>query len=214
MKHPVHRIKPLARLLAAGFFLSGLALPVAMAQGVYRIVGPDGRVSYSDQPPPASANAQPVAGVSSSGSGSVPLPNELRQAVSRYPATLFTGKDCAPCNSGRNMLNARGIPYTEKTVTSADDIAALQRLSGANTLPVLTLGGQQLKGFSDTEWNQYLDAAGYPKRSVLPSAYRRPAATPLVEAAAAPEAANRNRPAAPAPTPVAPPVSAPGGIRF
>ena len=52
------------------------ASPWATAQGVYRIVGPDGRVSYSDQPPPASANAQPVAGVSSSGSGSVPLPND------------------------------------------------------------------------------------------------------------------------------------------
>ena len=30
------------------------------------------------------------------------------------------------------------------------------------------------------EWTQYLDAAGYPRASVLPPAYRNPPSTPLV----------------------------------
>ena len=50
---------PHLRTAALGFLL-GLLSVSALAQGVYRIVGPDGRVSYSDQPPPA-ANARPVA---------------------------------------------------------------------------------------------------------------------------------------------------------
>ena len=37
----------------------GLAALSASAQGVYRIVGPDGRVTYSDQPPPAAKNDGP-----------------------------------------------------------------------------------------------------------------------------------------------------------
>jgi glutaredoxin len=221
MKHIAHHNAP-HRLWVGALALGMLAVPWAMAQGVYRIVGPDGRVTYSDQPPPPSANAKPVTGTSSAGAASAPLPSELRQAVGRYPVTLYTSNDCSPCNSGRNMLNARGIPYTEKTVTTADDSAALKRLSGATAIPLLTIGGQQIKGYSDTEWNQYLDAAGYPKRSVLPASYRRAAATPLVETApvaAAPAAtkeaaANRDRPAEPTETPVTAPAANPGGIRF
>ena len=89
----------------------GLAALSASAQGVYRIVGPDGRVTYSDQPPPA-ANARPVGtgAAASASEANAQLPFQLRQVVSRFPVTLYTSSDCAPCNSGRNLLNARGIP--------------------------------------------------------------------------------------------------------
>jgi glutaredoxin len=196
------------------------------AQGVYRIVGPDGKVTYSDQPPPAAASpaaARPAAGgpATSAAASSVSMPVDLRQAMGRYPVTLYAGNDCAPCDNGRSFLNARGIPYVEKTVNSNDDIDAFKRLSGVTRLPLLTVGGQHLKGFSETEWTQYLDAAGYPKKSSLPSTYRRPAAAPMVEATtvAAPAAQNRRpaetaQPAAPAEVPVAPPVTNPSGIRF
>lgn len=203
------------------------ALPAA-AQGVYRIVGPDGRVTFSDQPP-AAANAPAPRGSAGAGSGAASagggsaLPFELRQVASRYPVVLYSGNDCAPCNSGRNMLNARGIPYTEKTVTTADDVEALKRLAGEPSLPLLTIGGQRLRGFSDAEWTQFLTAAGYPAQSALPSSYRRAAPTPLVAittpaapgapasgAAAAPEAA----PAPQAEIPVQPPSNNPAGIRF
>ena len=78
------------------------------------------------------------------------------------------------------MLSSRGVPFTERTVNTAQDADALQRLSGDNTLPFLTIGAQQLKGYSDTEWNQFLDAAGYPRTSQLPASYRNPPAAPLV----------------------------------
>ncbi len=210
-------------LIAATLGLAA-ALPAA-AQGVYRIVGPDGRVTFSDQPP-AATNAPAPRSNAGASAGSAPavggsaLPFELRQVASRYPVVLYSSNDCAPCNSGRNMLNARGIPYTEKTVTTPDDIEALKRLAGEPSLPLLTIGGQRLRGFSDAEWTQFLTAAGYPAQSALPSSYRRAAPTPLVAistpaapgagAAAAPEAA----PAPQAEIPVQPPANNPAGIRF
>jgi len=206
----------------------GLAGVSASAQGVYRIVGPDGRVTFSDQPP-ATAGARPVGSTGSTGSTAAPdsaaqLPFQLRQVVARYPVTLYTAKGCAPCNSGRNLLNARGIPYTEKLIDTPEDGEALKRLSGEASLPFLTIGGQQMKGYSDTEWTQFLDAAGYPKTSSLPTNYRRPAPTPLVAArpiaappvAGAP-ASNTAAPTTPpqsAEVPVVPPVNNPAGIRF
>lgn len=194
-----------------------LALP-ALAQSVYRIVGPDGRVTFSDQPPITEPTAKAAAGAgAATGAAGGQLPYELRQVSSRYPVTLYTSRECGPCNSGRNLLNARGIPYTEKTVTTAPDAEALKRLNSDGTLPFLTIGGQQIKGYSDGEWSQYLDAAGYPKQSQLPSGYQRPAPAPLVaikpvEAAAAKSPAPAA--AGPAAVPVAPPVTNPAGIRF
>jgi hypothetical protein len=120
------------------------------------------------------------------------------------------------------MLNARGIPFTEKTVNAPADIQALQRISGDTGLPFATIGGQQLKGFSDAEWTQFLNAAGYPATSALPAGYRQASATPLVTVATAPAASadaaqNPNAPAVAA-RPVAPPVQAapsnPAGIKF
>ena len=192
----------------------------AHAQAVYRIVGPDGRVTFSDRPPPDAGNRAQPGGASGAGSAApgAALPFELRNVASRYPVTLYTGANCAPCGNGRSFLVSRGIPHTERTVTSAEDIEALQRVSGGGSLPFLTIGGQQLRGFSEVEWGQFLDAAGYPKTSQLPGGYRNPPPAPLVavqrqqapaEAPAAPPQAE-----APAPAPVAPPPPNPAGIRF
>lgn len=202
-----------------GLAAIGLLASSAWAQGVYRIVGPDGRVSYSDQPP-VSEKARPVGGTTAAGAqvSNGQLPYELRQVSSRYAVTLYSSQDCAPCNSGRNLLNARGIPYAEKTVSTAQDAEALKRLSGSTSLPYLTIGSQQIKGYSDAEWTRFLDAAGYPKQSQLPSRYKHPASTPLVAVKPVEAATPAQAPAAqqprPVEVPVAPPVNNPAGIRF
>ena len=204
-------------VLAAGSFS-----PVSQAQQqIYRIVGPDGKVTFSDQPPPAASKARVTSyGSDSAGAAATAaLPFELRKVAVQYPVTLYTGESCAPCVSARSMLSTRGIPFSEKIVTSNEDSQALKRLSGESMLPILTIGSQQLKGFSDAEWTQFLDAAGYPKSSVLPASYRQAAATPLVTVnapiAAGPDA-TAARLAAPivGTTPAAPAPSNPSGIRF
>jgi glutaredoxin len=202
--------------------LMGCATLSAGAQGVYRSVGPDGRVTFSDQPP-ATENARAVGTSSASASTatSPPLPFVLRQAVSRYPVTLYTSPNCSPCNTGRNLLNRRGIPYVEKTITTPQDAEALIRISGQTSLPFLTIGAQKIQGFSDIEWTQFIDAAGYPQQSALPSNYQRPAPTPLVavevlEPTTLTPTPTPSTTQAPAerPIPVTPPTTDPTGIRF
>ena len=209
-KFPSHRLTGLALLLVAAG---------AMAQPIYRNVDKNGKVTFSDRAPTAST--EPAAGPQA---GIVPpanagLPYELRQVAQRYPVTLYTGEECAPCGAARSLLTTRGIPFEERTVKSNQDVEALQRLSSQASLPLLTIGSQQLKGFSDTEWSQYLDAAGYPKSNSLPVDYRNPPARPMVAQQAAPAAPE---PAAPvpapqqqaAPAPSGPSPSNPAGIKF
>lgn len=202
--------------------LTGMTGADAYAQNVYRIVGADGKVTFSDRPPTevqAAPSGRP-SGSSAAASSGVALPYELRQIANRFPVTIYTGADCMPCVNLRNLLSARGVPFTERTVTSNEDIAALERLSGSTVLPFGAIGGQQLSGYSDTEWMQYLDAAGYPKQSQLPSNYRQTSATPLVTVKAvapAPSVTTKETPPAapvPLPLPNVPTPNNPAGIRF
>lgn len=195
--------------------LVSIAAAGASAQQIYKSIGPDGRVTFSDkQPVEGTAVARRDASASAAGPA---LPFSLRQVVQRFPVTLYTGPNCGVCATARSSLNGRGIPFIERTVNTADDVEAMQRISGDSSLPMITIGSQVLRGYSDVEWRQYLDAAGYPATSQLPAGFRNPAPTPLVaktEEAPVPETP---RAAAPAPA-VAPPVSTspsnPAGIRF
>ncbi len=209
--------------LACALALAALAAAGAQAQTVYRIVGPDGRVTFSDKPPITPGTAAPLAGSAREpAAAGQSLPYDLQQVVNKYPVTLYTSKDCAPCDSGRTLLRTRGVPFSEKTITTPEDAEALQRLSGTTSLPVLAVGGQQIKGYSDAEWNQYLGLAAYPEKGKLPSGYRNPPTTPLVavqvpivesgRAASAPEAAVK--PQAPTTPPNRVNPSNPAGIQF
>lgn len=192
----------------------------AQAQTIYRIVGADGKVTFSDKPP-ASSDQGKVLGTGVGAAGAAAnstLPFELKQLNAKYPVTLYTAPKCAPCDAGRSLLSGRGVPFVERTVTSPEDAEQLQRLTGETSLPYTTIGGQRLKGFSESELNSTLDAAGYPKSSMLPSGYRNAPPSPLVtiQKAAAPKP--EEKPAvdlvAPPVTPPGPTPSNPAGIAF
>ena len=191
----------------------------AQAQTVYRIVGANGKVTFSDKPPATTDLGKVVGtGVGASGAASnTGLPFELRKVASKYPVTMYTGNKCNPCDTARSFLMARGIPFTERTVTTNEDIESLQRISGESSLPFMTIGGQRISGFSDAELTQTLDAAGYPKTSALPSGYRNPASTPLVAVQKPAEPAKVEPKPASVTLPAAPPAKNPdnpAGIVF
>lgn len=199
----------------------GLALlaAAAAAQTPYKVVAPDGRVTYTDRPaaPASGVQVQPLRrDALVSVPGGVVLPLDLQAVAGRFPVTLYSSSDCAPCDSGRRLLQQRGVPYSERLVASDEDIAALQRLSGAATVPTLTVGAQALRGWLESDWQTTLDLAGYPKASRLPPGWQAPAPVPLVARSAPPTPAEAGAaPRAPAPA-AAPPAATPppSGIRF
>lgn len=194
-----------------------LAVGHLHAQQVYKSVDKNGRVTYSEVPPlPGSGDK-----IAADSSSSVSLPYALQQVVSRYPVTLYTTADCGPCISAKLMLTQRGVPFTERTVSSNEDIAAYKKLNSDNNFPLATIAAQQLKGYEETEWTKYLDAAGYPKSSTLPRNYRNAEATSLTpkkatektekEVAEKPAPARAVRPAAAVPQEA---TNNPAGIKF
>ncbi len=184
------------------------ALPVLSAMAQYKVVRPDGSVTYTDRPPAESNVRVTAVGRTASqqaAAGDQALPVELRQAVARYPVTLYTSADCPPCDSGRKLLLQRGVPYSEKRIATEEDAQALERAVGARTVPALNVGAQPVRGFSEGDWTAFLDAAGYPRESRLPKNWPVAVPTPLVErspppiarAAAQPAPAADNEPTSP-----------------
>jgi len=211
----VHRSDlPAMATMLVGLAALLLCLP---AHGLYKVVGPDGKVTYTDRmPSPADGKVTPL-NAAGNGVATDPaaLPLELRQVALRYPVTLYVIADCAPCDGARALLRQRGIPHAERLVLTEEDVDALQRLTGTRDTPTLMIGQQPLRGLSVETWNAYLDSAGYPRESRLPAAYQHPPATALTE--------RREPPPRPAPAPVRPQAEPPvpeatlpttQGIRF
>lgn len=214
------RFTPSTLTLMLGSAALWCAVAGVQAQTIYRIVGADGKVTFSDKPPVSSDQGKVAGtgvGANAASANSAALPFELRQVVAKYPVTLYTSAKCAPCDAGRALLISRGVPFNERTVTTAEDNESLQRISGENSLPFLTIGGQRIKGLSDSEWTQYLDAAGYPKTSQLPASFKNAPPLPLVslqKPVAAPKTEEKAAaPGAPRPSTAVNPAN-PAGIQF
>lgn len=203
--------------LLAGYLL---ALP---SHALYKVVGPDGRVTYIDRAPSSElGRVQPIGRDGTPAPDASPnaaLPSDLRQVSTRFPVTLYSSADCGPCETGRRLLQQRGIPYVERRITSEEDADAMNRITGGRSVPSLMVGSQALRGLSDTDWHAYLDAAGYPRESKLPRGYQPPAATPLVarsdvEPKATPPSRSASAAESTAAAPVVAPPPSPTGIRF
>ena len=150
--------------LRSALLLTALAcLATAHAQTTYRWVDKkSGRTIYSDQPPPAGVDAK-ISGKSSAADAQQ-LPYATRQAAEKYPVMLYTAADCVDlCKQARDLLNGRGVPFTEKMLRDKQEIDDLGKRFGSQMVsPSISIGSQNLLGLDPTAWNNILDLAGYP----------------------------------------------------
>ena len=155
---------------------------------LYRWTDTRGQVNYGDRPPPDAQNLLRIDLRQIGEQVQSLLPYQVRRASSSYPVMLFTAGKCPPCNTARDFLVKRGIPFAERTIETGDDSVELKRLTQAEGVPVATVGTASLIGFDPDEWNITLDASGYPKTSQLTSAFRQEPARPLTQKEKAPAA--------------------------
>ena len=210
--------RPLAAARLSLALGAALMLAAGVAHAQFKVIGADGKVTYTDREPSQPEGKVTALGAKAAAQAAEPdLPFELRQVASKYPVTLYTTTGaCEPCVQARQYLKQRGVPYSERQAASNEDIEALERISGGREAPTLTVGSQVLRGFGSDSWGQYLDAAGYPRDSRLPSSYQYRAAAPIAERRDATVARTGDAPA-PAALPRATAPTSPGpsgGIRF
>ena len=169
---------------------------------LYRWTDAQGRVNITDQPPPPSAKAKDVkkldAGIATSAPDTAPStaqePFALQQAKAKFPVTLYTVANCEGCNAARALLNARGVPFKENSLSDPAQIEEFKQVVGGNTVPAMIVGTTVQKGFEESTYQKLLDAAGYPTTGVVPPRTQGEP-TPTAAARALPEV----KPVAPQP---------------
>jgi glutaredoxin len=157
----ISRIFLLVLLMSAG---------LAHAQQ-YRWVDKDGRVQYTDAPPPAGARdvrkttsvtAEPEPSASS-------LPYELARLQKDLPVTFYSAPACKEvCEQVRAALNKRGVPFREVQVWNRETNDELQKVSGGTNVPTILVGRSVQSGFYPDALDALLDSAGYPKAGAMP----------------------------------------------
>ena len=145
--------------------VAALAASAATAQTtVYRWIDKDGKVQYSDNPPPAAVKdlTEKRVGGGYVEEGQVPYATQV--ASRRSPVVLYASDDCGElCTQGRELLNKRGIPFSEKDAKNGAVAEEVREMIGALQVPVLKVGSSALKGYSEELWQAALDQAGYAK---------------------------------------------------
>lgn len=183
-----------------------IAVGMALAAGTtlaqqYRWTDQNGRIHYTDTPPPASAKDVRKKGAPPP-AGTPVVPFNLEKAQQESPVTFYSHPSCTDtCNFARDLLNRRGVPFKEVVVGTTRQLEELKALSGGSDVPVLTVGKRVEKVVSESAYGAALDAAGYPKTGILPPGKQ---AAPSVKAEALETAGPEPKPAAKPEAPPAP----------
>jgi glutaredoxin len=161
-----HRIA--VHIICAGAVLAAAAAAHAQST-VYRWVDRDGKVQFTDTPPPAHAKSVTEKRMGGGGEDAGQVPFATQIAARRHPVTLYVSDDCGDyCAQGRALLGKRGIPFSEKNPQrNPADAEALKQAIGVLEVPVLMVGANVVKGYGEESWQAALDQAGY-ARTRLP----------------------------------------------
>ncbi len=183
------------RLVAAVLVASLMTAGAQADQKLYRWTDANGRVFYTDTPPPGDARNVEKKNLGDR-AGTGPLPYATQMAAKNFPVTLFTSDCGEACEEGRKLLEARGVPFAEKIARDQGVQAELLKLIGGTTVevPVLVVGRTIVRGWESGQWHSTLDAAGYPKSSPIPrgnAAAKKKAETAKKQAATAQDTAKQ-----------------------
>jgi len=147
------------------------AMLVAATAGaqLYRWVDKDGKVHYTDTPPPAAAKSAEKRGAASGpADGGSTAGYALQQAIKNAPVVVYTSGNCGQtCADGKALLAARGVPYREVAVGGDNGMSneEFKKATGATGVPALSVGKITTPGYGAEAWHNALDAAGYPRNA-------------------------------------------------
>ena len=135
------------------------AMTGPFAATLYKSVGPDGRVHYSDRPP---ADGRIEKTLQFENLPSSPLPaatstyvEQLRNAnpssaasATNASVVLYAASWCGYCKQAKAYLASKGIKYREFDVDTRTGMAAFAQTGSGKGIPLLLVDDQRVQGFS------------------------------------------------------------------
>ncbi|MES2581333.1 MAG: glutaredoxin domain-containing protein [Pseudomonadota bacterium] len=170
---------PLILRFLIALFLIGSAHAAAQGtQTLYKTVGPDGKVDYSDKPP-ADGRFEKTMQFENLPSSNVPdlshtYVEQLKrmkasQAASAAPATrgvvLYAASWCGYCRSARTYLGKKGIAYQEIDIDTERGKESFAKASGGQGgVPLLLSANQRVQGYSVGAYDAFFAAMKPPAK--------------------------------------------------
>jgi glutaredoxin len=173
-RHPVRCLQRTGWSAVCAFIAA--FVPSASADTVYKAVGPDGVVTYTDKPPSDRARTDTL---EFRNLPSSPLPAEVlrfreqleksaqgRITAARAPrpgdVALFTANWCGHCKRAKAHLAAAQVAYTEYDIENVDGMRAFIGAGGTGGVPLLVAGDKRVQGYSPAAYER-LAAAVRPR---------------------------------------------------
>jgi glutaredoxin len=135
-----------------------LCYSVALAQTVYKSIGPDGNVVYSDHPPAdgkvdktfnfVELPSSPVPDLpadSANTSGKKAMPTQ--PVVPRDGVLMYSASWCGYCKRAKAYLAKNHIAYSSVDIDTADGRSSFQEV-GKGSVPLLFWGKRRIRGFT------------------------------------------------------------------
>lgn len=148
------------------------AVSTPMASGLYKSVGPNGVVSYSDQPPAENKNVKamsfddlPVSVFPISNLPTTPPSfferirvlwaswTSTKTTVASSDVVLYTTSSCGYCKQAKAYLQGKSIKYKEIDVESKDGQASYVKAGGGRGVPMIVVAGKNVSGFSTAAYD-------------------------------------------------------------
>lgn len=146
------------------------------AQNLYKSVGPDGVVVYSDQPPTDSKNVKamnfedlPITVLPTFNLPSTPptVIERIRKlwdslaakvsfttkAPSKAGVVLYTASWCGYCKQAKAYLEGKGIKYQEIDIDTKDGKVAFAQAGGGKGVPLIVAAGQNVHGYTPAAYD-------------------------------------------------------------
>jgi glutaredoxin len=135
-------------------FLAFLAFATAAHAVVYKVIGADGRVSYTDKEPSPAEKSEKLKLQTYTGAPSV---SSTKDAVKRV--TILSAQWCGVCTRAKAYMKSRKIDFEEWDVDKSDYARAKMNDLGAKGVPVILVGSRKMVGFSEAGLEDMLKAA-------------------------------------------------------
>lgn len=139
---------------AALIFLTLAVFGLEAQAEIYKIIGPDGKVSYSDKEP-QSEKAEKLKIQTYSGTPSV---SSLNTAFKRV--TLFSAQWCGACRKAKAYMASHKIAFDEWDIDTSSYAQAKMKEFGAKSIPVILVGDQKMIGFTPEKFEAMRNKAG------------------------------------------------------
>ncbi len=152
------------------FILVFAAISITHAETLYKVVGADGKITYTDQPP---ADRKSTTALRFADAPSTPLPASVlkyqaalqKSMQSRLAeakkidvggsATLFSATWCGYCTQAKAYMRAKGIGYREVDIDTPDGGRAYFEAGGERGVPLLMADGRRIQGFSAGAYDNF-----------------------------------------------------------